>query len=177
MQFQCALERQCGHSFTRKFPMQMYALRAQSGTTVLYHSWAGLVATMNKSHGAQQDSSARIANNLGKTHDSSPTRRYRELCSAYLIYTTSTLTLVGLQRSNNKTINVSLLVKHWICPHLLPVSLLKIDHKLVCTNPMLHTEPYNNYYLPCNQQPLHWLSIKTKQYSSRLYYQSVGGTF
>ena len=35
-----------------KFPMQMYALGAQSGTTVLYHSWAGLAATMNKSHGA-----------------------------------------------------------------------------------------------------------------------------
>ena len=25
-----------------KIPMQMYALGAQSGTTVLYHSWAGL---------------------------------------------------------------------------------------------------------------------------------------
>ena len=59
-----------------KIPMQMYALGAQSGTTVLHHSWrAGLAATMNKSHGAQQDSSARIANNLGKAHDSSPTGR------------------------------------------------------------------------------------------------------
>ena len=37
-QFQCALERQCRHSFTRKFSMQMYALGPQSGTTVLYHS-------------------------------------------------------------------------------------------------------------------------------------------
>ena len=53
----------------------MYALRAQSGTTVLYHSWAGLTATMNKSHGAQQDSSARLANNLGKAHDSRSTGR------------------------------------------------------------------------------------------------------
>ena len=42
--------------------MQMYALGAQNGTTVLYHSWAGLAATMNKSHGTQQDSSPRIAN-------------------------------------------------------------------------------------------------------------------
>ena len=58
-----------------KIPMQMYALGAQSGTTVLYHSWAGLAATMNKSHGTQQDSSARIANYLGKAHDSSPTGR------------------------------------------------------------------------------------------------------
>ena len=53
----------------------MYALGAQSGTTVLYHPWVGLAATMNKSHGAQQDSSARIANNLGKVRDSSPTGR------------------------------------------------------------------------------------------------------
>ena len=63
-----------------KIPMQMYALRPQSGTTVLYHSWAGLVATMSKSHGAQQDSSARIANYIlfifiGKARDSSPTGR------------------------------------------------------------------------------------------------------
>ena len=55
-----------------KIPMQMYALGAQSGTTVLYDSWP---ATMNKSHGAHQDSSARIANYLGKAHYSSPTRR------------------------------------------------------------------------------------------------------
>ena len=46
-----------------KIPMQMYALGAQSGTTVLYHSWASLAATMNKSHGTQQDSGACIANN------------------------------------------------------------------------------------------------------------------
>ena len=51
-----------------KFPMQMYALGAQSGTTVLYHSCAGLAATMNKSQGAQQDSSACIANYLGLGH-------------------------------------------------------------------------------------------------------------
>ena len=108
MQFQCALERQCRHGFTHKFSMQMYALGPQSGTTVLYHSWAGLVATMSKSHGAQQDSSARIANKLGKAHDSSLIPEGEELCSAHLIHTTSTLTLVGLQMSNNKTINVCL---------------------------------------------------------------------
>ena len=48
-----------------------------------------------------------------------------------------------------------------ICPHELPVSLIKIEHsafglvfyfcqldrKLMRTNPMLHTEPYINYYL------------------------------
>ena len=53
----------------------MHCRGAQSGTTVLYHSWAGLAATMNKSHCAQQDSSACIANYLGKAHDSSPTER------------------------------------------------------------------------------------------------------
>ena len=90
-----------------KIPMQMYALGAQSGTTVLYHSWAGLAATMNKSHGAQQDSGARIANYLGKAHESSPTK---ELCSAHLICTISALMLVGLRTSNNKTFNACLQV-------------------------------------------------------------------
>ena len=35
------------------------------GTNDLYHSWAGLAATMNN-HDVQQDSSACSANNLGK---------------------------------------------------------------------------------------------------------------
>ena len=61
-----------------KIQMQIYALAGSSdwynciGTT---HAWVGLAATMNKSHGAQQDNSARIANYLGKAHDSSSTGR------------------------------------------------------------------------------------------------------
>ena len=87
-----------------KIPMQMYALGAKSGTTVLYHSWAGLAATINKYHGAQQDSSARIANYLNRP--------------------------LGL------------------CPRGI---FLQLDRKLVCTNPMLHAEPYINYYVyKCN---------------------------
>ena len=64
-------------------------------------------------------------------------------------------------QSNNKTINVWLFMKHWICLHSLPVSLIKIEHlafglvfyfcqlnrTFVHTNPMLHAEPYINYYL------------------------------
>ena len=90
-----------------KLPMQMYALRAQSGTNELYNSWAGQAATMNKSHGAQQDSSICIANYLGKAH---ALPEGEELCSAHLIYTMSALTLVGLGTSNNKTINVCILL-------------------------------------------------------------------
>ena len=55
--------------------MVLYALVARSGTTVLYHSWAGLAVNMNISHGAQQDNSACIANYLDKAHDGSPTGR------------------------------------------------------------------------------------------------------
>ena len=53
--------------YKRFVPWQtpMYALGAQSGTNDLYHSWAGLAATINN-HGAQQDSGACFANNLGK---------------------------------------------------------------------------------------------------------------
>ena len=64
-------------------------------------------------------------------------------------------------QSNNKTINVWLFMKHWICLHSLPVSLIKIEHlafglvfyfcqlnrTFVHTNPLLHAEPYINYYL------------------------------
>ena len=41
---------------------------------------------MNKSHGAQQDSSARIANNLGEAHDSSLIPEGEELCSVHPLY-------------------------------------------------------------------------------------------
>ena len=90
-----------------KLPMQMYALEAASGTNELYHSWAGLVATMNKFHGAPQDSSTCLPNNLGKAH---ALPEGEEHCIAHLLYKTNTLTLVGLRTSNNKTINVWLLV-------------------------------------------------------------------
>ena len=66
---------------------------------------------------------------------------------------TSELSHSAHVQSNNKTINVWLF---GICTHLLLVSLIKIEHsafglmvifyqldrKLVCTNSMLHTEPY-----------------------------------
>ena len=66
-----------------------------SGTNDLYHSWAGLASTVDdKFHGAHRDSSACFANNLGKVH--APPEG-EEQSSAHLIYTTSTLTLVGLQ--------------------------------------------------------------------------------
>ena len=77
----------------------MYALVAQSGTTVLYHSWAGLAASMNNFHGAQHDSSACFANDLG----TAAILECEELCSAHLIHK-SMLTLVGFRTSNNKTI-------------------------------------------------------------------------
>ena len=51
-----------------KLQMKMYALETQSGTTELYHSWAGLTAMMTKFHGTQEDSSAWFYNDLGKAH-------------------------------------------------------------------------------------------------------------
>ena len=84
----CSIKSRLPMSVTNEL-LQMYALELQSLT--------------NDTHGLQ-DSSACFANDLGKAH------ALLELRRAYLVYTTSTLTLVGLRMSNNKTINVWLLV-------------------------------------------------------------------
>ena len=89
-----------GYTVHGRLSMQIFGLGAQSGTTIkyCYPSWAGMAAT--KFHGTQQDSSACFAKAYALQEGEEP-------CSVYLIYTISSLTLVGLGTSNNKTINAS----------------------------------------------------------------------
>ena len=115
--------------------MQINALGAQRGTNNLYHSWAGLAATMNN-HGVQQDSSACFTNSSGKGAIALP--EGEELYYVRLICTTIILTPVGLQTSNNNTINNA-----WL---LLSLPLLKIDYSGYALVVYFTTQPETHAY-------------------------------